>query len=127
MSDARAPKTEAPRPQPQESQSTAGASRCAPGADQPSESPTRTRKSDGCRGCYNDVYNHGLGGARACWHLATAQNVVNVEVHIDKPPPYLSEKPAERFKCYRRQRFAYLSVEYVERINRECGREVPRG
>lgn len=81
-----------------------------------------TEKMKGCAGCYNDDYNHGLGGSTQCWHLPTATTVVNVEVHIDKPPPYLSEKPERRFKCYRRQRFAYLDPAYVERINRECAK-----
>ena len=77
-------------------------------------------KSKGCVGCYNNDYNHGLGGAKRCWHLESATKVVNVEVHVDKRPPYLTEKPQSRFRCYRAQRFAYLDPSYVERINREC-------
>ena len=81
-----------------------------------------SQRAEKCRGCYNDAYNHGLGGAKGCWNLPTAKLVTNVEVHIDKRPPYLSEKPQRRYSCYRAQRFAYLSTEYVERINRECER-----
>jgi hypothetical protein len=82
-----------------------------------------SEKAEKCRGCYNDDYNHGLGGAKVCWHLQSARLITNVEVHVDKRPPYLTEQPERRYQCYRRQRFAYLKPEYVAQINRECQQE----
>lgn len=84
-----------------------------------------TEKAKRCRGCYNDDYNHGLGGATVCWSLASAKLITNVEVHIDKRPPYLTEEPTRRFRCYRRQEFAYLAPEYVEQINRKYAKAEP--
>lgn len=60
-----------------------------------------------CRGCYNDEYNHGLGGAKECWSLKTAKLIRRKEVHIDQVPPWTQK--AKWFPCcYRKQRYVYV-------------------
>jgi len=60
-----------------------------------------------CRGCYNDEYNHGLGGAKECWSLKTAKLIMRKEVHVDQVPPW--NQKAQMFpSCYRRSRYVYV-------------------
>ncbi len=64
-------------------------------------------KKSKCLGCYNDVYNHGLGGAKECWSFATAKIIWRKEVHIDQSPPYIQQ--AKRFpSCYRKRGYVYI-------------------
>lgn len=39
------------------------------------EHPRLKPESVMCRGCYNDDYNHGLGGQTQCWHFEGARVV----------------------------------------------------
>lgn len=63
-------------------------------------------KSD-CSGCYNNDYNHGLGGATECWSFKTAKMILRKEVHIDQVPPW-NQKAKRLPSCYQRQRFVYV-------------------
>ena len=64
------------------------------------------KKSD-CAGCYNNEYNHGLGGSKQCWSFKTAKLIMRKEVHIDQLPPWNQE--AKRLpSCYRKERYVYV-------------------
>ncbi len=60
-----------------------------------------------CRGCYNNVYNYGLGGDKECFSFKTAKIVWRKEVFIDQVP--LWNQKARRFpNCYCKQRYIYV-------------------
>lgn len=61
-----------------------------------------------CAGCYNDIYNHGAGGAKECWSFADAELVMKKEVHIDQRPPW-DQKPRKFLSCYHKQRYVYVN------------------
>jgi hypothetical protein len=58
-----------------------------------------------CRGCYNDDYNHGLGGAKKCWHLRKAKIERAKFVHINDVPPWDHQRVVETLSCHRRQKY----------------------
>lgn len=62
---------------------------------------------DNCRGCYNDDYNHGLGGAKECWSFPTAVVVLRRRVHMDEVPPWKRE-PEELPNCYTQKRYIFV-------------------
>ena len=64
------------------------------------------KKSD-CSGCYNDVYNHGCGGAKECWSFKDAKIVWRKEIHVDQMPPF-KQKAKRLPSCYYRQRYVYF-------------------
>ena len=67
-------------------------------------------KKANCSGCYNDNYNHGLGGAKECWCFKTAKMIWRKEVHVDQIPPW--RQKARMFPtCYSKQRYVYVSPE----------------
>lgn len=58
---------------------------------------------DKCVGCYNNDYNHGLGGAKECWSLASAVVTLRRRVGMNDVPPWKAKPerlpnllPAER-------------------------------
>lgn len=64
-------------------------------------------KKEKCSGCYNDIYNHGAGGAKECFNFKTAKVIFRKEVHVDQVPPW--KQKAKRFpSCYSKQRFVYV-------------------
>ncbi len=64
-------------------------------------------KKSHCQDCYNDVYNHGLGGAKECWMFEKAKVIWRKQVHIDQIPPW--KQKSKRFpNCYSKQRFVYV-------------------
>jgi hypothetical protein len=64
------------------------------------------KKSD-CSGCYNNVYNSGLGDAKECWSFKDAKMILRKEVHVDKPPPWAQK--AKMFpSCYKKPRYVYF-------------------
>ena len=73
----------------------------------------RKMTKNDCVGCYNDAYNHGLGGTQECWSFADAELAMRKEVHIDQRPPW-KQKAKLLPKCYGRQRYVYVGPE-VER------------
>lgn len=62
-----------------------------------------------CGGCYNDVYNHGCGGAKECWSFEDAQMVKKLDVPISMPPPFTRLKPTTRPSCYKAQGYARVA------------------
>jgi len=61
-----------------------------------------------CAGCYNDIYNHGAGGAKECFSLKTAKVIFRKEVHVDQVPPW--KQKARRFPdCYTKPRYCYVT------------------
>lgn len=60
-----------------------------------------------CSGCYNDDYNHGLGGAKECWYYKDAKLIMRKEVPIDQVPPW-NQKPKRRPDCYQKRRYVYV-------------------
>lgn len=60
-----------------------------------------------CKGCYNDVYNHGCGGAKECWSFKDAKVVWRKEVHVDQVPPW-KQKAKRTASCFFRPRYVYV-------------------
>ena len=60
-------------------------------------------KRDKCRGCYNEDYHHGLGGAKKCWSFDRARVVKRAFVHVDQVPPWHNRLEAT-LSCHIRQR-----------------------
>ena len=65
-------------------------------------------KKSNCADCYNNDYNHGLGGSKECWHFKNAKVIWRKAVHIDQRPPW-NQKAGRYPDCYRRQRFVFVS------------------
>ena len=74
---------------------------------------TKEEKKKMCVGCYNDDYNRGLGGAKECWSLETAEPVMKKKVHMDDVPPW-TQKPIKVLSCRREQRYIFVGP------NQEC-------
>ena len=57
-----------------------------------------------CKGCYNDCYNHGLGGAKECFSFKNAKvqrmYVIGVNTPQDKRSNF---KAVQVPSCYRQQ------------------------
>ena len=68
---------------------------------------TKREKLCHCAGCYNDVYNHGLGGATECWAFADAKLVWRKKVHIDQIPPW-TQKASKYLVCRLEQRYVFV-------------------
>ena len=64
-----------------------------------------------CRGCYNDVYNHGCGGAQECWSFKDTTMVKRLDVPVHMRPPYTSLKPMSRPSCYKAQGYVRVDPE----------------
>lgn len=60
-----------------------------------------------CSGCYNDDYNHGLGGATQCWSLEKMVVIQRKRVHINQRPPW-NQKPKTLPRCYRVPKFVFV-------------------
>lgn len=64
-----------------------------------------------CVGCYNNVYNHGCGGASVCWNLEDAKLVRRLIIHVDQRPPYNLKETELVPSCYKKQRFVTVDPE----------------
>ena len=63
-----------------------------------------------CRGCYDDVYNNGCGGAKECWLLKSAKLIMRKEVHISQRPPW--KQPAKKLpSCYHKPQFVFVAAD----------------
>lgn len=62
---------------------------------------------DRCAGCYNDDYNHGLGGAKECWHFKDAKIILRKEVNVNQVPPW-NQEAREFPSCYTRRGYVYV-------------------
>ena len=71
---------------------------------------TREEKLSHCSGCYCNDYNHGLGGAKECWHLDTMKLAPRKEVHVDQRPPW-NQRATLLPTCYHRQRYVYVAAD----------------
>jgi hypothetical protein len=61
-----------------------------------------------CSGCYNNDYNHGLGGAKECWNFSEAKVVDKLAIHVDEPPPYDKTKAKPLLSCYQQRRMCFV-------------------
>ena len=67
-----------------------------------------------CSGCYNDDYNHGLGGAKECFNFDINQRLVKkYRMHIDQPPPYGKDQIVKVPPCYREQKYAHVDLDAI--------------
>jgi hypothetical protein len=62
-----------------------------------------------CKGCYNDDYNHGLGGSKECWGYAEATIVPRLAIRSDQPPPYNAENAEPMMSCYKKKGMCYVN------------------
>lgn len=67
-----------------------------------------------CNGCYDDVYNHGCGGAVECFMFAKATMEKARDVPVDLPPPYLRIKETVRPSCYHAQRYVRVKASALD-------------
>jgi len=70
---------------------------------------TDREKLKHCAGCYNDDYNHGLGGSHRCWMLDSMEIIWRKKVAMDQVPPWTQK--AQRYpKCYRRSGYVFVGA-----------------
>ena len=67
-------------------------------------------KKENCQGCYNDDYNHGLGGSKECWSFPKEELIPRKEVSINQPPPW-NQKARTFPSCYQKQGFIIIGPE----------------
>lgn len=63
-----------------------------------------------CVGCYNDDYNHGLGGAEECWFFKDAKLVKKKKVGMNDVPPW-NHKPIRVPNCYRQTGYWFVNAD----------------
>ena len=68
------------------------------------------KSKDLCSGCYNDSYNHGLGGSKECWSFESAKVVKRKKVHIDQVPPW-EQEAIEVLDCRTERRFVFVDAD----------------
>lgn len=67
-----------------------------------------------CQGCYNNDYNHGLGGAKECWSFDKEKELVEkYAIPVDLPPPYTKALIEKVPPCYTVQRYVYVNPEVI--------------
>ena len=72
-------------------------------------------KKEDCKGCYNDDYNNGLGGAKECWHFDEKQELVDkLVIHVDARPPYDKNDTQKIPPCYTKQRYVCVKPEALD-------------
>jgi hypothetical protein len=76
------------------------------------KAPKPTKSKALCSGCYNDVYNHGCGGAKECWSFAKATVEKRLMIPVDLRPPY-KFPPRWVLSCYRPQRVCNVKPEAI--------------
>lgn len=64
-----------------------------------------------CSGCYNNDYNHGLGGSKECWSYESAKVEKKIEISVDMPPPYDKDRARPVLSCFRKQRYVQVKPE----------------
>ena len=67
------------------------------------------KSKDLCSGCYNNDYNHGLGGSKECWSFSWARVIQRIPIHVDQPPPYDKKKAKPMLNCYQEKRMCFPS------------------
>ncbi len=70
---------------------------------------TQEDKRKYCQGCYNDDYNHGLGGSKVCWSLQSMTVIKRKRVHINDRPPW-NHKPETLPNCYRVPKYVFIGA-----------------
>ena len=71
-------------------------------------------KKENCRGCYNDNYNYGLGGAKQCWSFDKSKKLESKYViHKNLAPPYEKHHIRKVPPCYKPQDYAVVSLNNI--------------
>lgn len=63
-----------------------------------------------CKGCYNEDYNRGLGGAKQCWNAEDMTVVQRKRVHINDVPPWTHQPVSLLPVCYRVPKFVFVGA-----------------
>jgi hypothetical protein len=74
----------------------------------------KTEKRKHCAGCYNDDYNHGLGGSNECWSLDSMELIKRKKVGMNDTPPW-TWKATKYPSCYRRSGYVFINCENGDR------------
>lgn len=69
----------------------------------------KSKSKSMCVGCYNDDYNHGLGGAKECWSFEDAKVIDRLQIHINQMPPYDKKSTLKMLSCYNSPKWCYPS------------------
>lgn len=78
------------------------------------KSQSKIAKKIHCQGCYNNDYNHGLGGAKECWSLDSAKLIKRKKVGINDVPPWIWK--AEKYlSCYQKRGYVFINCENGDR------------
>lgn len=72
-----------------------------------------TKSKELCRGCYNDYYNHGGGGAEGCWSFASAEVCKRAFIHLSMVPPW-AVKPVTTLSCYRKEKHVAVKPDHPQ-------------
>lgn len=73
-----------------------------------------TKSKQACAGCYNDDYNHGLGGSKECWSFESATMFPRIAISVDQSPPYDKDQAKQMMSCYTRKRMVYVKPEALD-------------
>lgn len=72
------------------------------------------KKSD-CIGCYDNVYNHDLGGAKECWSFDEKKKLEKrYMIFVELQPPYGKHLIVKVPPCYTKQKYCMVKVENID-------------
>ena len=66
-----------------------------------------------CSGCYNNDYNHGLGGSKECWSYSDAKIIKRLAIPVDMRPPYNAKNAKSMMSCYQQKRMVFVKPEVL--------------
>lgn len=70
-----------------------------------------SKSKDACAGCYNDDYNHGLGGAKECFSFSSAEIIKRLAVGVNQVPPFNKNLAEPMMSCYTQRGMCYVKPE----------------
>ena len=66
-----------------------------------------------CSRCYNDGYNHGLGGAQECFSYKAGKVSKRLSIRSDQMPPYNRDNWSYMMSCFNRKMMCYPSPDVI--------------
>ena len=67
-----------------------------------------------CVGCYNDVYNHGLGGAKQCWSFDESSLEKRYVIPVNMEPPYRKAMIKLIPNCFIKEGFCFVKPSCID-------------
>jgi hypothetical protein len=73
---------------------------------------TKPKKSKSlCSGCYNNDYNHGLGGSKECWSFKDGKIIKRIAIPVHMRPPYDVKNARYTMNCFNKKGYCYVKPE----------------